>query len=340
MSALPAVTEFDSSVGAKIYRIPMVVFPNGFVGYSYLVLNLGQPFLVDTGSGLGDSNTHLLEGIAAVRHNFGVNVTPRDIDMIFITHGHIDHFGGLAFIAAHTGAKIGIHPLDRRVLTNYEERVVMATKDLKIYLERAGTSPERRAEMLALYGFAKKHVCSVAVDFDLDDAVSLHGLRVIHTPGHCSGQVCLLIGDVLLSGDHILSFTTPHQAPESITHYTGLGHYRESLQKIAQVDGIRLALGGHEESMYDVYSRIDEIEAGHSRKLNRVLDIIKQAGRPCTIDEITQTMYPDKTSYEIILAVEEAGAHVEYLYQRGMLAVANLDEVEREDNPALCYAVV
>jgi len=37
------------------------------------------------------------------------------------------------------------------------------------------------------------------------------------------------------------------------------------------------------------------------------------------------------------LALTEAGAHVEYLYQRGYLALANVDDAEREENPILLY---
>jgi glyoxylase-like metal-dependent hydrolase (beta-lactamase superfamily II) len=142
-----------------------------------------------------------------------------------------------------------------------------------------------------------------------------------------------------LSADHILARITPHQSPESITRYTGLGHYFESLRKVAKVDGIRLAIGGHENPIEDVYGRIEDIRASHGRKLERALDAIK-AGAPCTISDISKTMYPDRHGYDILLAIEEVGAHVEYLYEHGQLAVSNLDEVEREPNPALRYALV
>lgn len=337
MSKLPPIECFETNTGVRIYRIPMIVFPNGFVGFSNLILNGGPPILIDTGSGFGDSNQHLLQGITAIRDDFGESVNPEDIDSILITHGHIDHSGGVSFIVEKTGAKIGIHPLDRRGLTNYEERIIMVTKDLRIYLERAGVDKDRLETMVAMHGFAKSHMRSVPVEIDLDDGLIFHDIRIIHTPGHCPGQICILIGDILLSGDHVLAHTTPHQAPESITHYTGLGHYKESLQKIARVDGIRLAIGGHEEPIADFYTCVQDILDGHERKLNRVLDIVREMGRPSTIDEITQTMYPDKTGYETLLAIEEAGAHVEYLYQHGALSVCNLDEVERENNPALRY---
>lgn len=339
MADLPPIARFDTDTGVRIYRIPMVLFPNGFTGYSFLILNAGPPTLIDTGSGMEDSNRDLLNGLAEVRDSFGEKVGLQDITHIIVTHGHLDHFGGVAFMLEKTGAQVGIHELDRRVLTAYEERVIVATKDLKVYLARAGIEESRRSEIIDMYGFAKRHVRSVDVDFSLDEDVMFEGMTFVHTPGHCPGQMCIIIGNVMLSADHILSRTTPHQAPESITHYTGLGHYKDSLRKIEKIDGIELAIGSHESEITDVYTRIAEIQHSHERKLNRVLDIIKNGNHPMTINQITQSMYPNMAGYESLLALEEAGAHVEYLYQHGMLSVANLDEVEKEDNPALQYVV-
>jgi hypothetical protein len=119
----------------------------------------------------------------------------------------------------------------------------------------------------------------------------------------------------------------------------GLGHYLESLDKVARQDGFELALGGHEGPIYDVYKRIEQIRESHNRKLDRVLEIIRAAERPITISDISKTMYATVRGFNVLLALEEVGAHVEYLDQCGQLAVTNLDEVEREDNPALRYRV-
>jgi hypothetical protein len=48
-------------------------------------------------------------------------------------------------------------------------------------------------------------------------------------------------------------------------------------------------------------------------------------------------MYPTIKGFNILLGIEEVGAHVEYLDQHGHLRVTNLDEIEAEDNPALRY---
>ena len=97
-----------------------------------------------------------------------------------------------------------------------------------------------------IYGFSKKNVHSLPVARTLIDNQELDGLRFIHTPGHCPGQVCIALGDVLLTADHVLPEISPHQAPESIMPYTGLGHYLESLEKVRRMRDSTLALGGHQ----------------------------------------------------------------------------------------------
>ena len=37
----------------------------------------------------------------------------------------------------------------------------------------------------------------------------------------------------------------------------------------------------------------------------------------------------------MLLAIEEAGAHVEYLHQRGLLRIVNVDELETNDGPVV-----
>jgi glyoxylase-like metal-dependent hydrolase (beta-lactamase superfamily II) len=304
------------------------------VVHCYLLLGAGPVTLVDTGSGFGDSTPQLMAGIASLRTSFGEPVSAHDIERVIITHGHLDHFGGLAQLSGPITAKVGIHELDRWVLVSYEERVIVATKAMGFYLEQAGVPEPDRRQLLEMYGSGKKHLRSVPVDFTLFDGQVLDGIEVIHTPGHCPGQVCLKIGDVLLSADHVLPRTTPHQNPESITAWTGLGHYLDALVKVAKVEGIRLALGGHEQPIERFYQRIEEIRVDHERKLDRILGLLESAS---TIQELRERMYPRVGGWDVLLALTEIGAHVEYLYERGALRVVNVEQLEREANPALRY---
>ena len=155
----------------------------------------------------------------------------------------------------------------------------MGISRLSDFLHRAGVDPGppcRSAENIALQ---RKAARRVPVGRTLEDGDELDGLRIIHTPGHSPGHMCIGVGNVLLSADHILARTLPHQWLESAAAYTGLGHYLESLDKIARMPGFELALAAHEQVIHDVYRRIETIRSAHRRRLERLLGIGPR-GRP------------------------------------------------------------
>ncbi len=322
------VERFVSSGGLRVYRLPLEAFP-GLIAYVHLVLGDGLATLVDVGSGYGRSNDDLLAGFAGVRDDFGEKITLADVKQILITHGHIDHFGGLTFVREQCAAPIGVHELDLRVLSNYEERLIVAAQGLRQFLAQAGVSAETQAEILSMYMSVKGLFRSVEVAFTYEAIGMADGpFRFVHVPGHCPGQVVIQLDDLLLSADHVLSRTTPHQAPETITRYTGLGHYLDSLRVARSIPGVRLALGGHEAAIPDLAARIGEIEQVHRERLDKILDLLAE---PKTIAQISRELFGRVSGYNVLLAIEEAGAHVEYLSQRGQIGIENLEQIGQED---------
>jgi glyoxylase-like metal-dependent hydrolase (beta-lactamase superfamily II) len=328
---------YKTSAGRVIYSFPVRSFPT-LVNNVYVIDDGVEPILVDCGSGMEQANADLLAGFEAIGEAFARPISLVDIATILITHGHIDHFGGLNFVRSHTNAPIGVHILDRRVLSNHEERVVFAYRRLETFLEGAGVSVEKRAALMSIYLFAKTYYRSTPVQFLLEEGQpTVGGVGVYHVPGHCPGQVCLRVDDVLLTADHVLSRITPHQAPEAITQHMGLAHYLDSLAKIEALRDIRLGLGGHEEAIEDVPARIRAIRAAHDERLCKVLENCRE---PKSIADISRDLFGHVDSYHVLLALEEAGAHVEYLHQRGELVAANLDEIEQTSHPVVRYARV
>ncbi len=321
--------------GAEIFRLPLEAFP-GFWSCAYLVLVDDLRVLIDTGSGVDSANEGLEAGFRWASEVLGKPITFGDLTHIFITHGHIDHFGGLAFLAERTEARIGVHELARRTLTNYEERLTVASSRLGRFLTEAGVPPERRETLLAMYQMPKAFFRSVRVDFTYEaEGMRVGAFRMLHVPGHCPGHVVIRLHDVLFVGDHILDEISPHQSPESITLSTGLGHYLESLARVeAWLDGVRVALGGHKRPVEAVAARIAAIRTTHRERLNALLGFLET---PHTVAEASRFMFGDVNGYNVLLALSEAGAHVEYLYTRGFLGIANLAEVEANPETPLRY---
>jgi glyoxylase-like metal-dependent hydrolase (beta-lactamase superfamily II) len=333
-----AVERFESDGGARVYRLPLEEFP-GFWGYAHLVIADGLRALVDCGTGLDSSNDGLERGLAFVRDQHGEDIGWDRLTHVLITHGHIDHFGGLGFVRRKTSAPVGVHELDRRVLSRYEERVRLVSHRLRAFLVEAGVDPEQESRVLELYRVHKQLFRSVAVDLTYEAlGMRLGPLRFTHVPGHCPGQVVIQIDDLLLAGDHILSDISPHQAPESLSDNTGLGHYLESLDRVRPLaPSVRWTLGGHQGPVRDLAARIDAIESVHRERLAVVLDLLRE---PHTIAEVSSRLFPDVRGYNVLLALEETGAHVEYLAQRAQIGLVDLEAMDSSGPVPLRYVRV
>lgn len=100
------------------------------------------------------------------------------VKYILITHGHLDHIGGVEYLREKTGAKVAIHQNDAAMLL-----------DPKLNLSSMGYNEIR---------------CKPA-DILLNDGDILNlgelKIEVLHTPGHTPGGICFKIDNVCFTGD-------------------------------------------------------------------------------------------------------------------------------------------
>jgi len=319
------VNKFTTSQGAAIYQIPLEAFP-GFWVFAYLVQIEDYQVLIDTGSGYGDCNQDLVRGFRSINEISEKKAGLRYLTHVFITHGHIDHFGGLPYVMEKCDCVVGIHELDLRNITNTEERLIIVSRRLEKFLAEAGIMPEQRTQLIQMYKLTKLDYRPVSVGITFEDiGMELGPFQFLHVPGHCPGQVAIRLHDILFSGDHILSEISPHQAPERLVLNTGLRHFLQSLDRVKTwADDINITLGGHNPPVFNLHHRIDEIVTIHKDRLKRILDYLIE---PKTIQEISFELFNDVHGYNVLLALEEAGAHVEYLYQHGNLGIDNLEDL-------------
>ena len=116
---------------------------------TYLVKTGDDLNLIDTGSGSEKSNADLAAGLAQAGFRF------EDLTQILLTHGHIDHFGGLVYLRERTDAPIGVHELDLQTVAHHEERLALMTRRVKAFLSQAGVPDEHRDELIQMYRFTK-----------------------------------------------------------------------------------------------------------------------------------------------------------------------------------------
>jgi glyoxylase-like metal-dependent hydrolase (beta-lactamase superfamily II) len=153
------------------------------------------------------------------------------------------------------------------------------------------------------------------------------GFEMIHLPGHCPGHVAMRFDDVVFCGDMVVEGVTPHLAPESINPYGGLDHYLASLVRFQEWSKTaRLILNGHDVPVADLHV---SVEATRNNIIRRMSKAIRALHEPLTIAEISIAVYGEAGGYNQLLMIEKTGAYVEYLYEYGMIEIANSEEVEQ-----------
>lgn len=111
-----------------------------------------------------------------------INENKLNVKYILLTHGHFDHLGGVDQIKQLTGAKVLIHQNDADCLLD-PRRNLSVLAGMSMVLEPAD-------------GFLKENETI---------ALGTVSIRVIHTPGHSKGGVCLLAEDHLFAGDTLFN---------------------------------------------------------------------------------------------------------------------------------------
>ncbi|CAA9590286.1 MAG: hypothetical protein AVDCRST_MAG18-4959 [uncultured Thermomicrobiales bacterium] len=154
-------------------RLPIV---NAYLvrGRRWVLIDAGAP---------GDEGRILL---AAERHG----VRPRDIGLILLTHGHVDHFGAAAALQRATGAPIAVHRADAGYPRNGRNPDMRATgfegRIFRPFLPWSGPTLEP----------------DIAFADDFDPAPYGLDATVIPVPGHSPGSVAFpLSGGALIAGD-------------------------------------------------------------------------------------------------------------------------------------------
>jgi glyoxylase-like metal-dependent hydrolase (beta-lactamase superfamily II) len=107
---------------------------------------------------------------------------PLQCRQIILTHGHTDHIGALSFVQKATGAAVLIHTADAAMLTNLARNVS--------FLERQ-RGQGKAADRLLQEG-------------DLIEVGKIP-IKVIHTPGHTPGGICLTVDNILFTGDTLFA---------------------------------------------------------------------------------------------------------------------------------------
>ncbi len=151
-----------------IYRSVVGIY--GTNSYLLLWKNVNKAVVIDPG---GEMN-NIIQKIQQA------NVK---LEYIILTHGHFDHILGLKDLKEKLGGRILIHRDDSEMLTDNSKNL---SSLVGIPLDNVEADDVLDQETLKIAG---------------------DNLRIIHTPGHTPGSICIVLGNKIFSGDTLFQMS-------------------------------------------------------------------------------------------------------------------------------------
>jgi len=199
------------------------------------------------------------------------------VDTIVCTHSHPDHSPGAAWLRERTGARV----LGRPAPDDGHQDPG--------YAPDAGVEDGERIEAG-------------------DDV-----LRALHTPGHASNHVCLLLerDGLLFTGDHLMSGSTVIIIPPD----GSMRLYLDSLRRLRELPLTTLA-PGHGSLMPGAIAEIDRVVA---HRLAREAKLVRAlaARRTATLEDVLAEVYDDVPLSLHVYARYSLLAHAQKLVEEG-----------------------
>lgn len=281
--------------------------------------------LIDTGPNSGKSLDELEQALDA--HGRAVE----DIELIVVTHQHMDHVGLLEILARRSGAEVAAFHLLGPYLADFKRSATEDDDFAQQVMRRNGIPPEL-ATVLGSVGAAFRAFGSGGtVTHELRDGDRLsfrdRELLVLHRPGHSPTDTVFFDErrQILIGGDHLL----PHISSNALIardHAHPLLTYMDSMRATRELPA-ELVLPGHGDPVDGHRALIDDRLRMHERRAHKLLGLLSSG--PLSAYELALEMWGNVAVTQAFLTISEVLGHMDLLIREGLVVESEEDGVVR-----------
>lgn len=327
---LTAERALERAAEAGIHRLGI---PTPFaVGRVNCYLIEDEPLtLVDTGPNSGKALDELGAQLAAHGHSID------DIELIVITHQHIDHVGLVEIVADHSGADVAALGLAAERLANFGEDAEREDEFAVELMLRNGIPSEVAFALQSVSRSFRGWGSHAEVTRPLEDGERIElrdrALQALHRPGHSPSDTIFWDEErrILLAADHLIAHISSNPLiarplDGSQGRPQALVTYIESLKATREMPA-EIVLSGHGEPITDHAALIDDRLAKHERRKEKIHRLI--AEQPRSGYEIAQAMWGNVAVTQAFLTLSEVIGHADLLVNEGRVREVDDGEVIR-----------
>ncbi|HEY3192338.1 MAG TPA: MBL fold metallo-hydrolase [Solirubrobacterales bacterium] len=327
-AADPAVWQRIADAGIRVMRIP-TPFQVGRVN-TYLLED--EPLtLVDSGPNSGKALDELERQLDALGHRID------DVELVIVTHQHIDHLGLVDIVAKRSGAEVAAIDVAVPFLENFGDDAERDDEEAAALMRRHGISEEVVTALRQVTGSFRAWGSKTKVNRPLHDGDVLElrdrRLEVQHRPGHSPSDTVFWDEQrrILLAADHLIKHISSNPLISrpldgSRERTQALVAYLESLKRTRELPA-EIVLSGHGEPITDHVGLIDQRFALHQRRAEKLYALI--AEQPRTGHELAQALWGDVAVTQAFLTLSEVIGHADLLVNAGHVREVEDGEVVR-----------
>jgi glyoxylase-like metal-dependent hydrolase (beta-lactamase superfamily II) len=275
--------------------------------------------LIDTGPNSGRSLDELTRLLNERDHSID------DLELIVITHQHIDHIGLVEILVEHSGAEVAAIGAAAKRLAAFDEDAELEDQFAVEVMLRNGIPEDVTTALQGVSRSYRDWGSHAVVTRPLADGEEIvlrdRRLETLHRPGHSPSDTLFWDAErkILFCGDHLIAKISSNPLISrpldgSKQRNQSLVAYIDSMKKTREMPA-EIVLAGHGEPITDHVALIDSRLAAHERRREKIYGLI--AERPRSGYELAQAIWGNVAVTQAFLTLSEVIGHTDLLENEG-----------------------